>query len=104
MSIDRFLLIVVIFIFFSCKKIEKASLPVARFYVEIDSCVNGKCYVHFFDNSDNSVKWKWDFDNGLFAEIKNSESIFNQNENYDIVLIVENVDGEMAKKIKNISF
>ena len=104
MSINRLLLIGLLLLSFSCKKDKNAPLPVANFFVEIDSCINEKCYVHLFDNSENSVKWNWNFDNGLSSESKNATSIFNKFKAYNIVLQVENIDGVKVEKIKNITF
>jgi len=88
---------------FSCKKEEKAPLPIAGFFVEIGGCNDGVCDVNFYDDSENAVSWVWSIENETVSNLKNCTISLVQGVEYKVRLKATNSDGIEVVKIKNIA-
>ena len=78
---------------FSCKEKEPpAPLPFADFHVSNNGCI-APCWLYFFDNSQNAVKWEWNFGNGFNSTTQNDSMLYNNLGYYNVTLWIENADG-----------
>jgi len=102
MSIKSIYVIVVVIVFLSCKKEEKAPSPIANFFVEIKNCDEGLCEVNFYDTSENAKSWDWSI-SGEVATTKNVVVNLIEGNTYIVVLKVKNNDGLEAVKSKKIN-
>jgi PKD repeat protein len=75
----------------SCKKEIPAALSVANFYAEGNGCVS-PCYLLFFDQSENSTSWEWDFGNGKSSILRNDSCLYDNTGTYEVWLYTKNVD------------
>ncbi|MFY0674921.1 MAG: gliding motility-associated C-terminal domain-containing protein [Bacteroidia bacterium] len=57
--------------------------PVADFTYLADSC---EPYVNFFDNSNNSITWLWEFEPGRFSDDQSPGFLFSDTGSYQIML------------------
>jgi PKD repeat protein len=87
--------------FFSCKKEEPAPLPFADFHASNSGCVS-PCWVYFYDNSQNTISWKWNFGNGFHSTTQNDSMLYQEFGFYDVTLWATNVDGVVDSVTKEI--
>ena len=83
----------------SCKKEKPAPLPFADFFVSNSGCVS-PCWVHFYDNSTNAVKWEWNFGNGFNSTTQNDSMLYDETGLYDVELKVWNIDDSIDQVVK----
>ncbi len=77
----------------SCKKEPPpAPLPFADFFVSNNGCL-APCWIYFYDNSQNAVKWEWDFGNNFNSTTQNDSMLYQNQGFYDVTLRIENSDG-----------
>ena len=74
----------------ACKD-APAPLATANFYVDGDECVS-PCTVHFYDQSMNAVKWRWEFGNGTSSPNQDDSTTYTDNNIYTVKLTVWNSD------------
>lgn len=86
----------------SCKKDPPAPLAIADFFVENSACISD-CYVKVYDQSFNSVRWKWNFGNGENSSNQDDSSLFVDPGFYDIKLTVWNADDVSDEITKTIT-
>ncbi|NOQ74776.1 MAG: hypothetical protein GQ574_22370 [Crocinitomix sp.] len=84
-------LLVLLFVTQSCKKEDPAPLPEANFYVEGNGCVS-PCYLFFYNQSQNSMAWEWDFGNGTSSILENDSCLYDTTGTYEVWLYSTNVD------------
>lgn len=89
------------FLLVACNDEPPAPLPVANFFVDNNNCL-GPCYVYFYDQSLNAVKWEYDFDNGFTSEVADDSSQYYLQNTYTIKLKVWNEDNEVDSVQKEI--
>lgn len=82
------------------------SLPNADFDYEIKQQTFGYPQVTFFDKSDGSQQWRWDFGDGRFSYEQNPNHVYfiNENSRYNVLLTVESAYGCSNKITKEIEF
>ena len=85
----------------SCKKEPPAPLPTANFFVSNNGCFS-PCYLYFYDQSKNAVKWKWDFDNATYSNNPDDSSLYFNTGYYDVTLFVWNADDVKDSVIKTV--
>ncbi|MBL7897305.1 MAG: PKD domain-containing protein [Crocinitomicaceae bacterium] len=77
----------------SCKEEPPpAPLPFADFLVSNNGCL-APCWIYFYDNSQNAVKWEWDFGNNFNSTTQNDSMLYQSQGYYDVSLRIENSDG-----------
>jgi PKD repeat protein len=76
----------------SCKKEEPAPLPFADFHASNSGCVS-PCWIYFYDNSQNTISWEWNFGNGFNSTTQNDSMLYQEFGFYDVTLWVTNLDG-----------
>lgn len=74
-----------------CKKDPPAPLPTANFYVENNGCTS-PCALYFYDDSQNAVKWNWNFGNGVTSSNQNDSITFGVSGTYETWLEIWNAD------------
>jgi len=82
----------------ACKKEAPAPLPKANFLVQNSNCFS-PCYTYFFDQSQNAVKWNWDFDNATFSNNPDDSALYFNTGIYTVTLTVWNAD-DVADSVK----
>ena len=88
----NWILSVILFIgFVSCKKEAPAPLPTADFYVANNGC-SSPCYLYFYNQSLNAIKYQWDFDNLTGSTSENDSSLYFTTGLYNVKLSVWNAD------------
>tara|TARA_B110000046_G_C13013155_1_gene407570 strand:+ start:314 stop:586 length:273 start_codon:yes stop_codon:yes gene_type:complete len=75
----------------SCKKEDPAPLPIANFYAEGNGCV-APCNLFFYNQSQNSVSWEWDFGNGKSSILENDTCLYDTTGTYEVWLYSTNSD------------
>lgn len=75
----------------SCKKDAPAPLPVANFYAEGNGCV-APCKLFFYNQSQNSILWEWDFGNGTSSILENDTCLYDTTGKYEVWLYATNSD------------
>ncbi len=93
--------ILISFIFLSCNKEEPAPLPFADFHASNSGCVS-PCWVYFYDNSQNTISWKWNFGNGFQSTTQNDSMLYQEFGFYDVTLWATNIDGAVDSVTKEI--
>jgi PKD repeat protein len=91
LSFAKAALLLILFISPSCKKEDPAPLATANFFVSNSGCAS-PCWVYFYDNSTNAVKWHWNFGNNFNSTLQNDSGYYNTPGSYDVELHVWNVD------------
>ena len=84
-------LVIVIAGLSSCKKEPPAPLPTADFFVNNNQCLS-PCYLYFYDQSSNAVKWRWDFDNATYSNNSIDSSLYFSVGLYNVTLSIWNAD------------
>lgn len=77
--------------FISCKKEAPAPLPIADFFVDNNECLS-PCYLYFYNQSKNEVRYQWDFDNATGSTSENDSSLYFNTGLYNVKLSVWNAD------------
>ena len=84
-------ILLLLFGIISCKKESPAPLPSADFYVANNECLS-PCYLYFYSQSLNAVKYKWDFDNLTGSASEDDSSLYFSTGLYKVNLSVWNAD------------
>lgn len=85
-----------------CNEEPPAPLPTANFYAENAECLSS-CYVKFYSQSINAVKWKWEFGNSLTSDNEDDSCQYHDPGFYDVTLTVWNADDVEDKITKQIT-
>lgn len=99
-NVNRIFFYVFILITSSCKE-APAPLPTANFYVEGDACT-APCRIKFWNQSSESIKWRWDFDNGTFSNNEDDSSLYEFPGIYNVKLKAWNIDDVADSVIKTV--
>lgn len=84
-------IIALLFTMMACNKPAPAPLPKANFFVENNNCIS-ICSLYFYDQSENAVKWRWNFGNGEKSTNPDDTAIYTIPDTYEVWLHVWNED------------
>jgi PKD repeat protein len=85
-----------------CESEPPAPLPTANFYVDNAGCLTS-CYVYFYDQSINAVRWEWSFGNTLSSDQPDDSTQYHNPGFYDVTLKVWNADNVEDKITKQVT-
>lgn len=61
------------------------------------------CELYFYDNSENAIKWQWNFGNIAGSDKQNDTITFSFGGTYEVSLKIWNADDEVDSVRKNVT-